>query len=91
MNQQVQHQPGASRFLAIVDDHEAELVYARMGGRIDLRHTRVPEAIGGQGVAADLVRAALEFARSEGLEVVPSCSYAASFIQRHPAYQDLLA
>ncbi len=91
MNQPVEHQPDATRFLATVDDHEAELVYARVGDRVDLLHTRVPEAIAGQGIAGDLVQAALEFARAEGLKVVPSCSYAATYIQRHPAYQELLA
>ncbi len=91
MSQPIQHQTAGNRFTCIVDDHEAELAYARADGRLDLRHTRVPDAIGGRGIAGDLVRAALDYARAEGLGVVPTCSYVASYIERHPEYEDLLA
>jgi len=33
---------------------------------------------------------ALEYARSQNLEVVPACSYTASFMAKHPEYNDLL-
>ena len=88
---QISHQPEASRFHATVDGHEAELTYRLDGGRLTIGHTGVPGAIGGRGVAAELVRAALDFARSEALMVVPACSYAAVYIQRHPQYADLVA
>ena len=42
-------------------------------------------------VSAQLMRTALEYARAKGLKVVPSCAYAASYIDRHPQYRDLLA
>jgi len=35
-----------------------------------------------------LVRAALDFARTERLRVIPACSYVAAFVERHP---DLVA
>ncbi len=88
---QISHQPEAGRFHATIDGHDAKLTYRLDGDRITIEHTGVPSAIGGRGVAADLVKAALDFARSEGLKVVPACSYAASYIQRHTAYADLLA
>jgi len=47
-------------------------------------------ALQGQGVAADLVHAALAFARSQGLRVRPSCSYVAAYMRRHPETLDLL-
>jgi predicted GNAT family acetyltransferase len=55
-----------------------------------ITHTLVPEAIGGRGVAADLTRAALETARANGWKVVPMCSYAVTYLRRHPEYNDLL-
>ncbi len=88
---QINHQRDAARFHATIEGHEAELTYRLGGGRMTIAHTGVPSAIGGRGVAADLVRAALEFARAEGLKVVPACSYAAAYIQRHPGYEDLVA
>ena len=73
-----------------LDGHEAELVYRRQDGRLLIDHTGVPQAIGGRGVAGELVRAALDYARAEGLRVVPLCSYSAEYIQRHPEYADLV-
>jgi predicted GNAT family acetyltransferase len=51
----------------------------------------VPAEVGGRGIAAALVEAAVNTARAEGWKVVPACSYAAVWMRRHPAYQDLLA
>ncbi len=88
---QVQHDPHTQRFLAFMDGVQAELDYERSAGILRLTHTGVPSAIGGRGVAAELVRTALEHARAEGLKVVPACSYVAGYITRHPEYEDLLA
>ena len=54
-------------------------------------HTEVPEPIEGQGLAAQMTRAALEFARSENLKVEPRCPYTAAFMQKNPEFNDLLA
>ena len=48
------------------------------------------ESVGGRGVAGDLVKAALDYARAQGLRVVPACSYSAAYVQRHPEYADLV-
>lgn len=88
---QISHQSEAKRFTATVEGHEAQLTYRLGERRLTIDHTGVPAAIGGRGVAGELVRAALDFARSEGLKVVPACSYAAAYIQRHPGYADLVA
>ena len=87
----VQHQPENERFVVIADGVEAELDYRIEDGVISLTHTGVPEAIGGRGIAGDLVRAAFEFARAEGLKVRPLCSYAEAWSRRHADYADLLA
>lgn len=86
----VQHQPEAERFVVVVDGVEAELAYRREGNTLAITHTGVPEAIGGRGIASDLVRAAFEFARGEGLRVRPLCSYAMAWIRRHPEYDGLV-
>ena len=75
----------------VIIGHEAELVYRLQQGRLTIDHTGVPAAIGGKGVAGELVKAALEYARAEGLRVVAACSYSAAYVQRHPEYADLLA
>jgi len=87
----IQHHPDAQRFSTSVDGHEAELIYRLREGRMVIEHTGVPEAIGGRGIAAQLVKAALDHARAVGWKVVPACSYSAVYVQRHPEYADLLA
>lgn len=90
MSSQITHDPSTQRFTTQVDGHDAELVYRLQDGRLFIDHTGVPEAIGGRGIAADLVKAVLEYARAEGLRVVPACSYSAEYVRRHPQYADLV-
>lgn len=87
----VVHEPASHRFVAVVDGHRGELEYRLSGNTMTIVHTGVPVAIRGRGIAADLVRAALDVARANGFKVVPLCSYAAHFLGTHPEYNDLLA
>lgn len=87
----ITHDQQTHRFTTRLEGHEAELVYRLRDGRLTIEHTGVPEAIGGRGVAGALVREVLEYARAEGLRVVPACSYSAVYIRRHPEYADLVA
>lgn len=87
----ITHQAATHRFSTELEGHEAELVYRLRDGRLTIEHTGVPEAIGGRGVAAALVKAVLDYARAEGFRVVPACSYSAVYIRRHPEYADLVA
>ena len=90
MTLQINHDPASHRFTTQTDGHEAELVYRLRDQTLVIEHTGVPEAIGGRGIAGDLVRTALEYARAQGLRVVPACSYSAEFVKRHPEYADLV-
>ncbi len=84
------HDADSRRFSTRLEGHEAELVYSLSDGRMVIEHTGVPEAIGGRGIAAALVKAALDHARTQGWRVVPACSYSAAYVQRHPQYADLV-
>ena len=88
---QVQHNPGANRYEAVVDGHLSVCEYELSGEQMVFTHTLVPPELRGRGVAELLVRAALADARTAGRRVVPACSYVAKFIERHREYQDLLA
>ena len=85
------HNPSASRFETTVDGHLSVAEYERDGPRIVFMHTLVPPELRGRGIAEKLVRAALAYARTQGLKVVPACSYVAKFIERHQEYRDLVA
>ena len=87
----VVHNESGRRFEADVQGLAALLVYKLVPGRILIQHTEVPPALEGRGLAAKLTRAALDYARSKNLLVVPICPYTADFMEKHPEYIDLLA
>lgn len=64
--------------------------YRRQSDVLVVHHSEVPPALQGQGVAGELAQAVLDWARSQGLKVRPTCSYVAGYMQRHAETQDLL-
>lgn len=85
------HEENAGRFLVVVEGHRCVLEYDLADTVMTITHTGVPEPVGGRGIAAALMREAFETARGRGWRIVPACSYARVFMQRHPEYADLLA
>ena len=87
----VTHNRKRNRFeVALGGGEVAELSYTLTPGTLSITHTYVPSAARGQGVAGRITRAALEYARSENLEVVPVCSYAAAYLARQESRQTRL-
>ncbi|WP_274572250.1 GNAT family N-acetyltransferase [Neisseria leonii] len=84
------HQPESRRFVYQEDGHTAHLDYRDENGRLNFHHTWVPPELGGRGIASALARHALDHARSEKRLVIPSCSFVAGYIEKHPEYRDLL-
>ncbi len=80
----IDHDVQGHRFATEVDGHRAVLDYLLTDQVMTITHTGVPQAIGGRGVAGDLMRAALNAARAAGWTVNPVCSYAAAYMRRHP-------
>jgi uncharacterized protein len=72
-----------SRFEVDGEGAVAELVYRRRADRLVLVHTEVPDAMSGQGLGGELVRAAVDRAAAEGLTIVPLCSYARRWLETH--------
>jgi predicted GNAT family acetyltransferase len=86
----ITHHRIPGRFVTEVDGHVANLDYEMADGIMHITHTRVPDAIGGRGIAGKLVEAAFRHARAEGWKVRPLCTYAEGWVQRHSEYADLL-
>ena len=89
----IQHDTVNQEFTTTRDGHSAELAYARPSDDvIDFTHTFVDEALRGQGLADELARAALAYARNEKLKVKTTCTFMAGFVKKHHAeYADILA
>lgn len=86
----IRHNEAAQRFEAVIDGELARADYRLDGGVMRIVHTEVPQALGGRGIAAQLVAAAFVHARARGLNVLPQCSYVRSYMRRHPETQALL-
>lgn len=86
----IEHDAIKQEFRTLQQGHAAVLEYQVEGSTMTITHTLVPNAIGGQGIAAALNKAALEHARSAGMSVVAQCSYTQAYLRRHPEFQDLV-
>ena len=80
------------RYEARVDGGLAGFAQYRVeGDRVVFTHTEVDDAYEGQGVGSSLARAALDDVRASGRSVVPECEFIRGWIDKHPAYADLVA
>lgn len=90
--------------LRIVDDpanqrYEARLgevlvgfsEYRRIGDRLIFLHTEVDPAFEGRGIGGRLAAGALDDVRARGLTFTVKCPFIASYLERHPEYEDLRA
>lgn len=86
---EVVHETEKNRFAVHVDSETAVLEYRLSEDEVIYTHTGVPSALEGRGIGSLLVRTGLDWARAEGLRVVPVCSFVAGYVKRHPEYADL--
>ena len=89
--------------VVVTDNHERSRVEARLDGELAgvveyrersghrvLVHTIVEPAFGGRGIGSALARGALDMARADGVGVVVLCPFVHDWIDKHPAYADLV-
>jgi predicted GNAT family acetyltransferase len=77
------------RFELPVDGQIVFANYHRQPGRLVITHVEAPVALRGAGHASQLMRGVVEEARAEQIKVLPLCSYARAWMQRHPEFRDL--
>ncbi len=87
----VTHDAAARRFGTVVDGERCTLDYELAGSIMTITHTRVPDPVSGRGIAAAMMEAALAHARASGWRVVPKCSYAVRYLERHREWSDVVA
>lgn len=78
------------RYELSVDGHIAFANYRRTDGTVIITHTETPAALRGRGIAAILIKGALEQIRAERMKVVAACGYVADYVAKHPEYSDLV-
>lgn len=90
----IQRENGPTRgryYIALAPGAEAEMTYSKTGdGPMIIDHTGVPREYEGRGIAAQLVKASIEDARTQGFKIHPVCPYVVAQFKRHPEWSDLL-
>jgi uncharacterized protein len=88
---QVRQNPVLNRYEMDVAGGTALAFYRLTGGAMTFTHMEVPAALRGRGTGSQMMHGVLQNVRTQGLKVIPRCPFVADFINRHPAYADLLA
>jgi predicted GNAT family acetyltransferase len=73
-----------NRYELLMDGHLSVADYYKNGNTLAITHVEVPQALRGKGVAAQLMAGIVLDAKAKNLTIHPICSYAASYMQRHP-------
>lgn len=90
MSQPIELNEAEGRFVLRVDGFDCVLAFTRQEQVASFNSVRVPDAVGGRGIAGQLTRHALDWARAHQLKVRPVCPYVANWIERHPDYAELV-
>lgn len=78
-------------FIGEKDKPLAEMTYSKAGAEtIIIDHTQVSDELKGQGAGKQLVTAAVEYARANGIKIIPLCPFARSVFEKVKEFQDVL-
>jgi predicted GNAT family acetyltransferase len=80
--------PASHRFELAVDGHLAVAEYQRVGDRIVLTHTEVPDALAGRGVGSRLAAGVFQLLREQGRRAGLRCEFMAGYAKKHPEVAD---
>jgi predicted GNAT family acetyltransferase len=90
MDIDIKHDEINKRFYIELNGNVCELKYKKIDDHtLDYYRTFVPEALGNQGLAAKITKYALDYARKNHYQIVPTCSYVKAYLKQHPEYADL--
>lgn len=69
----------------------AEMTYSKAGAEtIIIDHTQVSDELKGQGAGKQLVTAAVEYARTKHIKIIPLCPFARSVFEKVKEFRDVL-
>jgi predicted GNAT family acetyltransferase len=92
MGNNITHNEDEQRYEIAVDGILAGYTQAiEDGDVVTFPHTVIFDQFEGQGLASELVTAALDDVRVRGKKVIATCPYVKRYIDKHPDYADLLA
>jgi len=78
-----------NRFEYQVDNATAFANYDIKGDTMYIQYVEAPPELRGTGAAGKLMQYVMDTARAQKNKVIPICGYAATWITRHPEYDDI--
>ena len=92
MTIQHEQQEGRGTFFIPGDNgNVAEMTYMQRDQKtIIIDHTYVSEELRGKNIGYQLVHQAVEFARTDGLKIMPVCVFARAVFEKKPEFNDVL-
>lgn len=89
----VQHDKNTKKFIAIIEGKIGTLDYEVLpdGKTLDFYSTFVPQELRGRHIGDDIVKYALDYAKENHYQVIPSCPFVKRIIDKNPEYQKLVA
>ncbi len=91
----IEHKPARTNgFFYVEKDgmQVAKLVYRlRDDDTMVIEHTEVDDALRGKNIGAEMVKAAVDYARQKKMHIIPQCSFTHSVFVETKAYNDVWA
>jgi len=85
------HNKEQQKFYLEKDGKESYAIYFMHDSKtINILRTYVPPEMRNKGLAGEVVKAVLEYAKENNLKVIPTCSYTDYFIDKNKEYEKLL-
>jgi uncharacterized protein len=73
------------------DEPLAAMTYTKPAeNKLIIDHTEVSDALRGKNVGYQLVKAAVDFARIQGIKILPLCTFAKSVFDKKAEFADVL-
>lgn len=91
MSELLSYSAAQNRYEMIVDQYVVYADVRREGDVLTIKYVYAPPELRGTGAAGRFMQSLMDTARAEAVKVIPVCGYAATWIERHPETQDLLA
>lgn len=81
---------GGVFYIRLEDGSKAYVATETEGGVLRILETYVPEPHRGRGYARMLIERVIDYAKSNGLRVLPVCSYAISYFMKNKEAREVL-
>jgi predicted GNAT family acetyltransferase len=90
MEHQIKVNEAQNQFELNLEEGLALISYELDSNVLSILHTEVPEEVEGQGIASELAKFALDYARENQLKVKNYCRFVQIYLRRHPEFEDLI-